>query len=432
MLEQLCRDIYETVSYENLTIEEQERLTVLMIHDVAMAVQSADLIFTRTLIDEELLLADGQLSDGYSLWGRLEKSRSFDMAAQHNAMAITASIREDFVIGTHPGAVIFPLVIAQAERQDLSMEAILSAAAVGLKTSLLLLEVFNKAVAKAGYRPTTAINTIAGAAALAKAQGKRADEAIRAMSAASGMMQGYTFHFQEGTEEWLVQVPLVVSAATLACKNAGALHFSHPTFLSGERSLGTLLGVRTTDFMGNSGLAGFHLSLMRLGVKRHPVNSFVQPVVEAVVRLLAQCPKDVSERHVSEINEILVAVPEGFRVVSETFLNPGPLTSPNLGILSLPVSVALTLIHKRLRFEDFRGANDAHVVELAKRVRVEFSAELTGYDVRVEFSVAGKVQQSACPTTFFYPSLAEELAWVKEQISDQNVLWINRLSDQAR
>ena len=424
MIEQRCRELLETVSFASLTTEEQERLIVLLSHDIAMAAKGSETDFVRTLRDNELLdepLAENRgakYTAKYTLFGQSAKSLSTDDAAAQNAMAVTASLREDFVNGTHPGAVIFPLVLAEAERNALPMERMLDAAATGLKLSMLLLDVYGKAAAEKGYRATTFINTIAGAAALSVAQGASTDDTMAAMAAAAGMVQGMAFPFQEGTEEWLVQVPLVAHAASLACKNAKALHFRHDNFLSGKQSLGSLLGVGTNAPLPEN------LSLTRIGVKRHPVNSFVQPVVEAVLRL-----KDVKSE---DIEAVRVTVPQSFKAMP-TLLNYGPLSSPNLGLLSIPISTALALLQKRLDFADFRMSNNPEVFALANKVQVEFESRLSQYDVEVLVQMRhgqapdqASERASAVDTAFFYPSLADEIAWIHEQYS-QPLPWLEQL-----
>ncbi|BCL80715.1 MmgE/PrpD family protein [Ktedonobacteria bacterium brp13] len=410
LIEQHCGEILRTVSFKSLTSEEKERLIVLISHDIAMAAKASQSDIVRTLIDDELF---GNSGAKYTLFGQSERSLSADQAAAHNAMAITASLCEDFVNGTHPGSVIFPLLLAEAERTSLSIEQMLDAATAGLKISMFLLDMYGKAVAEKGYRPTTVINTMSGAAALALAQGASSEEALAAMSAAAGMVQGLAFPFQEGTEEWFVQVPLVTHAASLACRNAKALYFRHTEFLSGERSLGRLLGVSMDADLPDN------LSLTRIGVKRHPVNSFVQPVVEAVLRL-----QNVDSKLIEAVH---VMVPPSFAAMP-SLLNNGPLSSPNLGLLSIPISSALALIHKGLDFSDFRKANDEAVLALANKVKVEFHNQLSQYDVHVVVNTADGKQESVLKTSFFYPSLADELTWIQEQYN-QPLPWVGKLID---
>jgi len=409
-IEHYCKEILETSSFAALTGEEQERLLVLIAHDIAMAAKASQDDLVRTLLDEELL---GDSNAKYTLIGQTKRSISADHAAAHNAMAVTTSLCEDFVNGTHPGAIIFPLLLAEAERSSLSIDRVLDAATAGLKISLLLLDIYGKAAAEKGYRPTTIINTLAGTAALAIAQGLSSEDTLAAMSAAAGMIQGNAFAFQEGTEEWFVQVPLVTQAASLACKNVRALYFRHKDFLSGERSLGSFLGVATDAHLPND------LHLTRIGVKRHPVNSFVQPVVEAVLRL-----RNVES---TQVQAILVQVPPSFAAMPN-LQNKGPLSSPNQGILSIPISAALALIHKKLDFADFRQANDESVLTLASKVQVEIDDKLTRYDVRVLVTTADGEQEANLETSFFYTSLKDELAWIQEQYN-QPLAWINQLVD---
>jgi hypothetical protein len=109
-------------------------------------------------------------------------------------------------------------------------------------------------------------------------------------------------------------------------------------------------------------------------------------------------------------------------------LKTGPLTIPNLGLLSIPVSSALALINKRLDFSDFRQANDEAVVALAHKVQVEFQDQLLQYDVHVVVSTADREQESSVKTSFFYPTLADELSWIQGQYK-QPLPWIGKLVD---
>lgn len=411
MIEQRCLDVIESTRFDSLDAGEQERLMVLLIHDFAMGSAASDTEFARNMVDKE------QLRDrGYTLFGRTDRSRSFDMAVQYNAMAITASIREDFVSGTHPGAILFPLLLAQTERSSLEVSRMLDAAAVGLKLSLLLTDAYGKAFAAKGFRPTTALHAMAGAAALSRLQGSSPEDAMKALSAAAGMVQGLAFAFQEGSEEWLVQVPLAAEAAILAVRNAPSMRFYHPNPLSGERSLSSWLGVDSSSLAASPET----LKLTRIGVKKHPVNSFVQPVVEAVLRTGAGGYPD------GDVAEVLVVVPQEFSAMMPTLAATGPFPSPNLGLLSIPASVALAIQGGGLVFSDFRRSNDADVAELASKVRIEFSLDLKQYDVHVKVRKAGEDLEQHLETSAFYPSLQEEIQWTFRQYPHP-IPWTDRV-----
>lgn len=412
MLEQLCRNILESTDIQSLTNDEKERLLVLLAHDLGMGAKEGRSKWVTDLLETEPMSL--KTKGTFSLLGKTERIDSFDQAVLHNAMAITASIREDFVAGTHPGAIIFPLLIAEAERSSKGTDQFLTAAAMGLKLHLAINAVFGKPFAQKGYRATAVIGAMAGAAALAMLRNGSADEAMKAMSVAASAGQGFAYSFLDGAEEWIVQAPLAALIASAACRNARSLHTAQERFLTGERSLSQLLDC---DACREAQVGEEALSLLQIGVKRHPVNSFVQPVVEAVLRL--------PRMELADIERIVVTVPESFAAMG-TLPNPGPFPKPNLALLSIPGSTALALRNGGIRFEDFRSANDPELLQLAQKVKIIYSADLNGYEVRVAISSNGEERTAEVDTAFFYPSLAEELEWVRNEYSEP-IPWLERL-----
>lgn len=331
ILEQQCMEIMHNTIYPSLSDGEKERLLVLVAHDLAMGAKESRSRWVNDLLTLDSALLNEQ--GAYSMLGKNTRTDSFDLAVRHNSMAITASIREDFVAGTHPGAIIFPLLMAETERSSKNAEEFLTAAAIGLKLAILLNSVFGKALAQKGYRATTVVGAMAGAASLSMLRGYSLSEAMKAMSVAASTGLGFAFSFLDGAEEWIVQASLASQLANLACLNAKSLHFAQDKFLTGERSLSHLLecevcrNPQTVD-----------LSLVNIGVKRHPVNSFVQPVVEAVLRL--------PQVNVSDIDSIVVSVPESFSSMSMLSLT-GPYPRPNLALVKHSVKCCTCPVQSR-------------------------------------------------------------------------------------
>lgn len=399
MLEQTCREIVEQTRYDTLKKNEINRIVTLFAHDIAMAAESGGQLAFDLIQEESDLI--GQT--GYTLWGRTEKCLSMDLAVQYNAMAVTASIREDFVAGTHPGAILFPILYAESEKRAYPVQELITTAAIGLKLAQLLNAHFGKYLSGRGYRPTTVAGSISAAGALAWLRYKSAVQALGAMAAAAATANGFAFPFQEGTEEWLLQVPLSAQAAIAACRNIRSTHFQHEQFLTGSYSLGSLLGYEADVAPSQADVT----SIMNIGVKRHPVNSFVQPVVEALLRS-DNVPTE-------EIQAVTVAVPESFARMQPALTGTGPYEKPNLSLFSIPISGAIALINRQLLFDDLKQANDPDVQSLAKKFSFEFSADLANYDVRIQIIAKGNSSVEYVDTSCFYPTLEEELQWIKEQ-----------------
>lgn len=409
MLERMCATIIKKNRYEMLAKDEIERIHVLLAHDAAMGAQSSHLGWVTHLLDEESqLLGD----TGYCLLGRKEKSLSFDLAVQHNSLAITASIREDFVAGTHPGAILFPLLWAEAERKTYKYQKLIESAAIGFKLTQFLNAQLGKRLAEKGFRATTVIGAVASAGALAWLKEESLDHAMKAMAVATSSVSGFAFPFQAGTEEWLFQVPLAAHLANMACRNAKSMSFNNVQYLTGEYSLGGFLDLLPFEDEGEEP------DLLKIGVKRHPVNSFVQPVVEAILRI-----KDINPE---EIRKVTVNVPETFKAIP-VLNHRGPFEKPNLALLSIPVSAALTLLHQGISFEDLKKANDPSTLALAEKIEIVFTSELSLYDVNVSVKSNDNLEYSSqVKTSFFYPSLKEEMEWI-EQGHTESLEWVKKI-----
>lgn len=138
---------------------------------------------------------------------------------------------------------------------------LLDGAVVGLKLVWLLSDVFGANLADKGYRPTTAINVMAGVAGLGSAQGQASELILGAMAAAAGMISGLALPFQEGTEEWIVQVPLAVQAALLGGQFLGAPHKTMQACLACDLSLERGQGLSCQQFRSTCRASGAACSL---------------------------------------------------------------------------------------------------------------------------------------------------------------------------
>lgn len=71
--------------------------------------------FARSFLEPNLFVEAGSLRgtgdrSTYTLGGRDDRSLSLDMVSDYHSMAITVTLCEDLVSGTHPRAILFPLL----------------------------------------------------------------------------------------------------------------------------------------------------------------------------------------------------------------------------------------------------------------------------------------------------------------------------------
>lgn len=161
-------------------------------------------------------------------------------------------------------------------------------------------------------------------------------------------------------------------------------------------------------------------NLINIGVKRHPVNSYVQPVVEALLRINAQ--KDVM---LESVRSVTITVPDSFSRMEPNLTRTGFYNKPNLSLFSIPISGAISLIRGKLQFDDLKHANDSDVQALANKFAVVYSSELSQYDVKASIQTENGLVSSFVNTSFFYPTLETELQWIREQ-HGETLLWVEQ------
>jgi len=266
----------------------------------------------------------------------------------------------------HAGAVVVPAVLAAAEQEGLSGEAVLRGIAVGVESICRLSLVVPKAVHKSGFHPTAVFGAMAAAAAVGAALRLDRQQLTNALGIAGSMASGIIEYLADGSwtkrmhPGWAAQSGL--RAALLA--RAGFVGPStvfegvHGLFNGFARTRAGDWGALTEGF----GTA-WHAAL--LAFKPYPCGTMIQPYVDCALRLNR---RGVAAERIAEV-ECEVGEGTVHRLWEPLAAKQSPANG-YAGKFAAPYCIAFALITGGLGFGAFAEASlaDRRVHALAAKI----------------------------------------------------------------
>lgn len=418
--EQLYQKI-KSLQYFELPPEVIDKVKTIALHNVALGTMNGQNDWTTKILHNELMVEPSH-TGGYSLLGHLKKTQSAEDAIQHNATAIASSVLEDYLGPLHMGPIITSVIMQELENQNLKgqakwekwMESLVAALEVGCWMS----ELFGEEIAGNRLRSTPLLGAIAAIAAIAKLKGFDKDTFVAAIAYPVSTGLATSFPLLEGTEEWMYQAGFAAVLAYRSCRLAENTSFSHQECISGMGSLATLLHLDQDVLerrVEKTNCSQFRL--FGIGLKRHPVNIFVQPAVEAGLRMREQNEVLFSEETLQLINHVIVEVPKNYENM-KFLAQQGPFKRPYQAVLSIPACIALVFQKGNFSLTDLQQVKTERVLELASKVQLRFSEQLKDYDSKIMVSINNKELALEVSSNLFYPNLEEEINWLKKSYSN--------------
>jgi len=158
--------------------------------------------------DHEIALIDRELGStfGAALASLIPSGarRSIETAALINGVAAHVLDHDDVGLDGHPSAVLVPAILAQGEVAGASGAEMLTAYIAGYEVWAELLAREPMPLHRKGWHPTTALGTVAAAAACAKLCGLDAADTSTAMAIAASMASGLVANFGTMTKSFQV------------------------------------------------------------------------------------------------------------------------------------------------------------------------------------------------------------------------------------
>lgn len=222
---------------------------------------------------------------GASVLFSSERMRPGD-AAFVNATAAHAFAMDDVAFGCHPSAMLLPALLAEAEVQGASGEALLRAWVVGYEVLAELAAREPDSLHPTGWHPSGLLGPLATTAALCNLRGLTMDATRAALGIAASMGSGMSVNF--GTPAKAVQIGRVAQSAIQAVELAR--HGVTASVDALERPSGFLRTIspnKRADITSPVQLSTASLRVLSegLGIKKYPLCYSVHRLADAAIDL---------------------------------------------------------------------------------------------------------------------------------------------------
>lgn len=418
----------QSVQYEQLPQAVKEKAVMIWMHDLLLGQQFSNKYWSESVLQDGLQV-DGHSGDGWLLLGQSKRTISTEESIQFNATAMASSVLEDYYGGLHLGPVIVPVLMYELEQikkagKQPDWKKLVEAIVAGYEIGLWLNEWFGEILAQKGFRSTPLFGAFAAIGAMAKIQNLSERDFRAALSLPGSAGFGASFPLLGGTEEWIFQAGWSARLAYQSVRFTRRMRFPNLNCLSGLHSLRHLLQEDNEVIRLIGEIDSNSYRIMNVGLKRHPVNVYVQSPVEAMSRAVRKKGKSA----IFGAEEIEVLVPN--QVWNMKMLHHmKPFTQPYQAVLSIPACVSMIANFGDFLFEDLKKANCHEVQELGGKVNVVGSDELREYDTVLILKSNGEViHREGVRSSYYYPSLAQEREWLQSKGWDTAIeeeLWIS-------
>ncbi|NYT22564.1 MmgE/PrpD family protein [Alcaligenaceae bacterium] len=200
--------------YEDLPDEVIDKIKALLLHGLAGAFLGTGIESARHMVrmtmDEE-----GRVKGG-SVFGRNEKASRSASAFANAELIHSSNLFDSYRMLTHPGPVLLPAALANAELENRSGKDIIVALACGYEFSCRLCDRFIPSTAARGFRPSPIYTIMGGALAGAKLLGLDEDGLVSAIAIAANFASGLNEGPRVGGNEMAIHEPHAARNAIFA------------------------------------------------------------------------------------------------------------------------------------------------------------------------------------------------------------------------
>jgi 2-methylcitrate dehydratase PrpD len=329
--------------------------------------------------------------DGGGACTALGHARGLDAAgaALINGTAAHGEDFDDSFEGTpvHASAVVFPAVLAAAERYGLSGAEVLRGYAAGTELMCRLALVAPTAIHRAGFHPTAVIGALGAAAGVGATLRLPPPQLTSALGIAGSMASGIIEYLAEGTWTKRLHAGWAAQSGLRAALLAREGFLGPRTVLEGEHGFFQAFGTAgiEPDFRFVTQGLGELWQMAKIAFKPYACGTMLHPFIDCAIRLVREGVD------AADVREVVCRVGEGtVHRLWEPLAEKRTPTTAYSAKFSGPFAVALGLVRQAAGLEQFTDdqVRDPDLLGLAARVRYqidpdnEYPRNYTG-DVRV-------------------------------------------------
>ncbi|MES2483058.1 MAG: MmgE/PrpD family protein [Pseudomonadota bacterium] len=296
------------LQYPDLPPEVVDKVKALLLHALAGGVLGTVSPSARRLV--ALTLAEEGKPDGASVFNGPHKASRIG-ATFANAELIHASFLFDsYRMLTHPGPVLVPAALANAELEGRSGQDLIVALAIGYEFVCRLADDFIPSTAGRGFRPSPIYCTLGAALVSGKLMGLSEDALATTIALAANFASGLNEGPRAGGNDLLMHEPQAARNGVFAAMmgRAGNIKGTEQV-IEGPAGFynaftGSATGRLTYSFKGQKAVdlttvtegLGRHYKMLSLMYRIYPCPGYNQPVIELVGEMMrrhALAPQDI-------------------------------------------------------------------------------------------------------------------------------------------
>ena len=371
-----------------LSAPAQAKLKMCLLDFLSCAFEARDLPTSR-----QAVAVAARLASGSSIVGTDAVTSAAD-AGFANATLGHGLVREDMHAGSiaHHGVVIWPVLLALAQRTPVSGALLLCAAAIGYEVGGRV----GRALMTAGlarlFRPTGILGPLAGAMAGSVLLGLDEDASVSALALAANTSSGLNQWPHEGGSDMYFHPGFAARSAVTAIELAEAGAYGSEHIIEGPAGLFAAFG-RVSAPEAITLFPDGGEEIMAVYNKPVPACNFAQTACQAAIRVAQEID------NVGAIDAIIVHLPDA-AIDYPGCDFAGPFRHALQAKMSIQYGVAAALVHRSVAEENYRRLDDPAVQRLAVLMRLKRDAEFTaafpgaqGAEVEVSLSSGARISR---------------------------------------
>ncbi|UZE49270.1 MmgE/PrpD family protein [Rhodopseudomonas sp. P2A-2r] len=365
-----------------------DKLKICLLDFLSCAFEARDLAWSR-----QAIAIAGNAASGATIVGTDIAASPAD-AAFANATMGHGLVREDMHAGSigHHGVVLWPVLLALAQRSQVSGAQLLIAAAVGYEVGGRLGRALFDADLARLFRPTGILGPVAGAVAGSRLLSLDENAAVSALALAANASAGLNQWPHDGGSDMYFHPGAAARSAITAVALAEAGAYGSELILEGEAGLfaafrRALAPPVITLFPGGEE------EILAVYNKPVPACNFAQTACQAALRVAEEID------NIAAVEQITVHLPDAaIRYPGCDFT--GPFERALQAKMSIQYGVAGALVRKVVDEDNYRRLDDPDILRLASMIRLKSDREFTaafpaaqGAEVEVSLAVGARISR---------------------------------------
>jgi 2-methylcitrate dehydratase PrpD len=376
------------IDLSDLSRDAQAKLKICLLDFLSCAFEARDLPTSRQAVATAAKLTSGSAIVGFDV------DTSPKDAAFANATLAHGLVREDMHAGSiaHHGVVIWPVLLALAQRAPVSGARLMCAAAIGYEVGGRV----GRALMTAGlarlFRPTGILGPLAGAMAGSLLLNLGEDASVSAIALAANTSSGLNQWPHEGGNDMYFHPGFAARNAVTAIELAEAGAYGSEHIIEGPAGLFAAFG-RASSPEAIALFPDGNEEILSVYNKPVPACNFAQTACQAAIRVAQEIDS------VTTIDSVNVYLPEA-AIDYPGCDFAGPYRHALQAKMSIQFGVAAALVRQSVTEENYRRLDDPAIQRLAAMMRLKRDPDFTaafpasqGAEVEVGLSTGGRISR---------------------------------------